>query len=264
MKNPPTLNQTLGQLSLVAFLLGTTACTCPHPQYSNPTSPGRIIPAGEIPSPSDVARDARAARIVMERSAPNGVITIFGSARAKPGTASYDQTHAFAFQWTQHHGEAYPILTGGSHGIMEAGNKGAHEAGGKSLYFSTYFKGGVEDSVNSYVTDGYLGSSFAQREADLVDYAAGVIVAPGGVGTSWEIFETLSKVQTRKKNPCPIILLGTKATWEPLFAYMDHLAKLGTISPDDTKLLQRAETPEEAIKLLETALFDTRQSKVIR
>lgn len=233
-----------------------------HYNPEETTQPGRMIPNGEVPTAADVARDALAARVVMERNAPAGAITIFGSARAKEGMASYDQTREFARKWTQRFGARHPILTGGSHGIMEAGNRGALEAGGKSLYISSYFRGGIENAVNQFVTDGYVAASFAQREADLVDYAAGVIVAPGGVGTSWEIFETLSKVQTRKKNPCPIILLGDEETWRPLLDYMDHLKTLGTISPEDTELLQVAATAEEAMALLEAELINEVATKL--
>ena len=60
------------------------------------TSPGRIVPNGEVPTPEDVARDAKAALAIVLEHAPNGVITIFGSARAKEGMQSYDQTRAFA------------------------------------------------------------------------------------------------------------------------------------------------------------------------
>ncbi len=218
------------------------------------TSPGRIIPNGEVPNPADIERDAKAALEIILRNAPNGVITIFGSARAKEGMTSYDQTREFAKEWSLQHGKEFPIMTGGSHGIMEAGNRGAMEAKAPSLYIATYFKGGVENAVNKYVTDGYIASSFTQRESDLVDYAAGIICAPGGVGTSWEIFESLSKIQTRKKNPCPVILLGSKEIWQPLMDYMHHLAKIGTISPDDIDLIQLAETPAEAITILQKHL----------
>ena len=229
---------------------GTTGTT----ETKVDTSPGRVIPNGEVPNPADIERDAKAALEIVLRNAPNGVITIFGSARATEGMASYDQTREFAKQWSLQHGEEFPIMTGGSHGIMEAGNRGAMEANAPSLYIATYFKGGVENAVNKYVTDGYIASSFTQRESDLVDYAAGIICAPGGVGTSWEIFESLSKIQTKKKNPCPVILLGSKEMWQPLMNYMNHLSRLGTISPEDIDLLQLAETPEEAVIILQKHL----------
>jgi uncharacterized protein (TIGR00730 family) len=225
-----------------------------HLNESTCKTKGRIVPDGEIPTPEDLAKDAYCAKKLIERTAPNGVITIFGSARAKENMQSYINTREFAKKWTKAHGDKFPVLTGGGPGIMEAGNRGAKEAGGKSLSFNTYFVKGIEDP-NEYVTDGFMFASFSQREADMVDYAAGVIIAPGGVGTSWEIYETLSKIQTRKKNYCPVILLGSREVWKPLLDHMDHLKKLKTISPKDVNLLQLAETPEKAIELLKKDLI---------
>lgn len=89
------------------------------------SSPAGIVSDGTIPTSSDVYREAEAARIVVERNAPNGVITIFGSARATEGMVSYEQTREFARKWSIAYGHAFPIMTGGSIGIMEAGNRGA-------------------------------------------------------------------------------------------------------------------------------------------
>lgn len=97
---------------------------------------GRIVPDGAIPTPQDLATDAFCAERVMRRAAPRGVVTIFGSARAKEDWESYRITREFARLWTKQMGDRYPILTGGGPGIMEAGNRGAQEAGGKSLFFS--------------------------------------------------------------------------------------------------------------------------------
>src|ERR1700710_2234516 len=57
-------------------------------------------------------------------------VSIFGSARTKPGTKYYDLAQEIAFKLTK---EGYGIITGGGPGIMEAGNKGAQLAGGKSV-----------------------------------------------------------------------------------------------------------------------------------
>lgn len=212
--------------------------------------PARRVPDGEAPTVEDVALDRFCALVIIERSAPNGYVTIFGSARAKEGMVSYDQTRSFAAEWTRKYGKKYPILTGGGPGIMEAGNRGAREAGGKSLGFSTYFGKGNEP-LNSYTTDGYVFASFAQRESDMVDGAVAILIAPGGVGTEWEIYETVAKIQTGKKSKVPVVLLGPKMMWQPLFQRIEHMKRIKTISPDDGGLLQHAETPEEAIRIIE-------------
>lgn len=214
---------------------------------------GRMLADGEIPTPEDVAKDAFCARRVIARSAPNGVITIFGSSRAKEDWESYKLTRAFAEKWTREMGNKFPILTGGGPGIMEAGNRGAKEAGGKSLFFSTHFGSGAE-KPNGQTTDGYLASSFSQREADMVDWAAGVVIASGGVGTEWEIFETISKIQTKKKPACPVVLLGKREIWTTLFARLEAMKAARTISGHELALFQVAETPEQAVAILKSGV----------
>ena len=63
-------------------------------------------------------------------SAIGPCVSIFGSARTKPG----DEYYELAVEVSQKVAEAgYGIITGGGPGIMEAGNKGASLAGGTSV-----------------------------------------------------------------------------------------------------------------------------------
>ena len=215
---------------------------------------GERLENGAIPSPAQIAKDAYCARLLMDREAPNGIITIFGSSRTQEDQTAYINTRTFAREWTTLYGSKYPILTGGGGGIMEAGNRGAFEANGPSLAFSSYFRSVDSENLNQYITAGYIASSFAQREADMVDYAVAVVVAPGGVGTEWEIFETLAKIQTRKKDPVPVLLLGKRAVWQTLLDRLNYLNEIKTISPEDLELFHVVETPEAAIAVLKEAL----------
>ena len=42
--------------------------------------------------------------------------------------------------------------------------------------------------------------------------------------------------------------------WQPLFSYMNSLAAMGTISPEDPELLKWAKSPEEAVSIIEQGL----------
>src|ERR1035438_6437283 len=54
-------------------------------------------------------------------------VTVFGSARTKPGTRYYEMTTEVAREFVK---IGYGVISGGGPGLMEAANKGAKEAGG--------------------------------------------------------------------------------------------------------------------------------------
>src|ERR1700733_6266437 len=57
-------------------------------------------------------------------------VTIFGSARTKPGNKYYELAVEIAKRMSE---EGFGIITGGGPGIMEAANKGATMASGRSV-----------------------------------------------------------------------------------------------------------------------------------
>ena len=57
-------------------------------------------------------------------------ISIFGSARTRPGSKYYEAASELARRLTD---EGYGVITGGGPGIMEAANKGAFQNNGTSI-----------------------------------------------------------------------------------------------------------------------------------
>ena len=57
-------------------------------------------------------------------------VSIFGSARTKPGAPYYKMAEEIAAKLVRH---GYGVITGGGPGIMEAGNRGARSESGKSV-----------------------------------------------------------------------------------------------------------------------------------
>jgi predicted Rossmann-fold nucleotide-binding protein len=217
---------------------------------------GRLLQIGERPTPFDLALDAYCAELIASRHAPHGMVLIFGSARTKPGEPEYERTRRFAYLWSKAN-DRYPIGTGNGPGSMEAGNRGAKEAGGKSLGFGTFFsKKGVEQP-NPYTTASFTFTSFSQREAELIDRGVAAVMTQGGLGTEWEIFETLAKIQTGKIRTIPVIMMGTRSEWITFSARVREMAKKGMISTKDLKLFQFARFPEEAVAMLQKSLAPT-------
>jgi len=92
---------------------------------------------------------------------------------------------------------------------------------------------------------------FFIRKVLLVKYSYAFIIMPGGFGTMDEFFETLTLAQTKVINDFPIVLLG-KDYFQPLLDSIDDMAKHGTISPEDKKLLFLTDDVNEAMDYIKT------------
>ena len=175
-------------------------------------------------------------------------VTIFGSARTRPGDPYYDLAVSIAKQVSE---AGYGIITGGGPGIMEAGNKGAHLAGGTSVGLNIELP--FEQHDNPYIDDDKSldFDYFFVRKVMFVKYSQGFVVMPGGFGTLDELFEAITLIQTNKIGRFPIILVGT-LFWQGLMEWIkDTMLKAGNISPEDLDLIKLADTPEEVVEIID-------------
>lgn len=78
---------------------------------------------------------------------------------------------------------------------------------------------------------------------------------PGGFGTMDEFFETLTLVQTKTIDGFPIVLFGTEY-FGPLMEYIEFMAKEGTISPADMKLVLVTDDMDQAISHIKSYVLD--------
>jgi len=175
------------------------------------------------------------------------LVTIFGSARTKPGMAYYEMAVVLAKELVQ---RGFNVLTGGGPGIMEAGNKGCQEAGGASVGANIDLP--FEQLSNPYIDRGRLVTfrHFFVRKVMFVKYAHGYVVLPGGFGTLDEFFEAVTLIQTQKTKPFPVILMGTDY-WKGLIDWMKNtLVKAGTISESDLDLFSITDSPTTAADII--------------
>ena len=140
------------------------------------------------------------------------------------------------------------ICTGGGPGIMQAANRGAHEGDGISVGLAIALP--MEEAANPYVTPAlsFKFHYFALRKMHFMMRAKALVAFPGGFGTLDELFEVITLVQTRKSKQVPIVLFGTDY-WKRLLNF-DVLIDEGVISPDDLKLFQYADDPQDAWKII--------------
>lgn len=175
-------------------------------------------------------------------------ISIFGSARTKPGHKFYELTVEIAERLAS---EGFGIISGGGPGIMEAANKGANRAGGSSVGLNIDLP--FEQHHNPYIDrDKSLDFNyFFVRKVVFSKYAQGFIMMPGGWGTLDEFFEVATLIQTKKTIKSPMICVG-RDYWKGLFSWMEEtvLGNEANISPEDLSLIQLFDTADEVVTYL--------------
>jgi uncharacterized protein (TIGR00730 family) len=183
---------------------------------------------------------------VLNRVGP--CISIFGSARTKPGTLYYELATKVAARLTE---EGYGIITGGGPGVMEAGNKGAWMKSGTSVGLNIDLP--FEQSHNPFIAPALnlKHRYFFVRKVMFVKYAQGFVVMPGGFGTLDELFEVLTLVQTKKITPLPIILMGAEF-WGGLKDWIIEvmLKRHHNINEGDLELFHITDDPEDVVRVV--------------
>lgn len=211
------------------------------------------------PEAAQAQVDAAQARIQAEGSSPEGDALL---ARALGGlrlARYYDDAVELArllTEWSQSlptHERHFLVCSGGGPGIMEAANKGASLADGKSIGLNISIP--FEQNPNPYISPelNFEFHYFFMRKFWFVYLAKALIVFPGGFGTLDEMMEVLTLVQTRKvSKPLPIVVFG-KEYWDDIIN-LEAMAKWGTISREDIKLLHFSDSPQEAFEYLKARL----------
>jgi len=176
-------------------------------------------------------------------------VTIFGSARTKPGTKYYEAARELAFQLGK---KEYMVITGGGPGIMQAGNQGSKEASGTSVGFNIELP--FEQVINPFATHGVSFKYFFTRKLAMNFSGKAYVCFPGGFGTMDEFFQILTLVQTKKVQKIPIILFGSDF-WQPILDYSKNTLRdeFQTISPEDLDLFVISDSIEETVAMIEEA-----------
>ncbi len=175
-------------------------------------------------------------------------VSVFGSARFRPGTREYELGETVAHLLVE---AGYAVITGGGPGVMEAANKGAKESGGTSVGLGIELP--FEQGMNAHVDLGVNFRYFFARKTMFVKYAQGFIVLPGGFGTLDELFEALTLVQTGKVRRFPLVLMGSEY-WGGLIGWLrETVGGHGAIGPTDVDLMHVTDDPAEAVSYIANA-----------
>ena len=177
-------------------------------------------------------------------------VTIFGSARAKPGTYVYDEVKRVAAALAE---MGCDIITGGGPGLMQAANEGAAAANAPERNRSVGIRVELpfEQEVNPFVERAFEHKSFFTRLHQFVLMSDAFVVAPGGIGTVLELMMVWQLLQVKHLHDVPLILVGKM--WAELVEWTKkNLLKpeLSLASPEDLAIPRCVNTADEAIAIL--------------
>ena len=175
-------------------------------------------------------------------------VTIFGSARAKPGTIAYEETKRVSQALAE---LGCDVITGGGPGLMQAANEGVKLAGASTESVGIRVDLPFEQEVNPFVELAFEHRTFFTRLHHFVLASDAFIVAPGGIGTVLETTMIWQLLQVKHLDKTPLILVGKMwpgfIDWArtQMTGYEQHLA-----SPEDFNIPVCVATGDEAIDLI--------------
>jgi uncharacterized protein (TIGR00730 family) len=177
-------------------------------------------------------------------------VTIFGSARVRPGTYVYNEVKRVAAALAKMDCD---IITGGGPGLMQAANEGAAEADAPERNRSVGIRVDLpfEQEANPFVEQAFEHRTFFTRLHHFVLTSDAFVVAPGGIGTVLETMMIWQLLQVRHVHDTPLILVGKM--WADLVDWArTHLltAQPPLANPEDMTIPRCVNTGDEAITLI--------------
>ncbi|HET7348572.1 MAG TPA: TIGR00730 family Rossman fold protein [Acidobacteriaceae bacterium] len=121
------------------------------------------------------------------------------------------------------------------------------------------------------LTELHIVRTMHERKAMLSSRADAFLALPGGYGTMDEFIEIVTWAQLRiHAKPCVLVNVG--GFWDGLLHFVDHAVREGFIVPENRGLVQVADDPEGALRMVERTwweraeipVHDARLDEVIR
>jgi len=174
-------------------------------------------------------------------------VTAFGSARTRPSEPIYKMARRLGQKLAE---SGYMVITGGGPGIMQAVNEGA----GPERSFGVNIQLPFEQKPNSVINGNskvILYKYFFNRKVAFLKESDAVVLFPGGFGTLDEAMETLTLVQTGKRNPLPVILLDEPGGtyWKNWIRFVkEELLAKGYVGESDLKLFEIIDAVDGAVE----------------
>lgn len=174
-------------------------------------------------------------------------VTVFGSARTSPDEPVYDMAQEFGRKLAE---AGYMVITGGGNGIMQAANEGA----GPEHSFGVNIRLPFEQHANPVLEGNprlITYKYFFNRKVAFLKEADAIALFPGGFGTLDEAMETLTLIQTGKRNPLPLVLVDEPGGtyWKKwVHFFEDELMARRYISATDFSFFERFDSVDAAVR----------------
>lgn len=202
---------------------------------------------GDLKILSRALRELRYAFKVFTPYRRDRKVTVFGSARTQPDDPIWKQAELYGKRMAE---EGWMVVTGAGSGIMEA----AHTGSGREMAMGLNILLPFEQEANPIINgDPKLVNLkyFFTRKLLFVKEVHAVVSCPGGFGTQDEAFETLTLVQTGKRDLMPMVFLDKPGGtyWNGWLKFVtDELMEQGMISPSDMSLFKVTDDADEAVE----------------
>jgi uncharacterized protein (TIGR00730 family) len=178
-------------------------------------------------------------------------VSVFGSARTRPEEPVYKM----AFLFGQKLAEAgYMVITGGGSGIMQAVNEGA----GPEHSFGINIRLPFEQKPNPVMEGNPRQIEykyFFNRKVAFLKEASAIALFPGGFGTLDEAMETVTLLQTGKRNPIPLLLVDEPGGtyWSRWIEFLkEELLTQGYITDSDFYLFEFVYSVGDAVERIQS------------
>ena len=152
------------------------------------------------------------------------------------------------------------VYGGGRLGLMGIIADTMLEAGGK--VYGVIPQALVDHEVaHTGLTELTTVANMHERKAKMTELCDGFVALPGGIGTLDELFEawTWNALGYHAK---PFCLLNVEGFWDGMIEFIEHAHRSGFLSKSRRNQLLVAQTPEEALKLLDEAATGATQGMV--
>jgi uncharacterized protein (TIGR00730 family) len=177
-------------------------------------------------------------------------VSIFGSARTRPGEPVYEKVRALARALAE---RGCTIVTGGGPGLMQAANEGAQATDPANDHNSVGIRIDLpfEQHANPFVEQCYTHRTFFTRLAHFARLSDAFVIVDGGIGTTLEAMMVWQLLQVRHLEDVPLVFVG------PMWRGLVDWAKQSMLTPHtplanptDLDLPVCVDSPDQAVEVL--------------